>query len=108
MLLSTTQDVHSDSVGTTPTTVETDSARPFNVYTATIKHLSAHLSEGTLTSSEIVDTYLRQIEQWNPKLKALISVASRDQVIRLAEERDQERREGMVRGVMHGIPVVLK
>lgn len=80
----------------------------FNVYTAGIKELGDHLARGTLTSSQILSIYLQQIDRHNDRLRALIHVAPRDDLVRIAAERDTERKAGIYRGVLHGIPILVK
>ncbi|KAJ9102829.1 hypothetical protein QFC20_004936 [Naganishia adeliensis] len=91
------------------TYTKTDLTSPaINIYTSTIRSLSSQLSLGNLTSLQIVTAYLRQIDVHNPKLKALIHVGPREGLMALAREMDDERKEGKCRGVLHGIPIVLK
>ena len=83
----------------------------FNPLTATASHISSLLNEGSLTSERLIHIYLSQIEAHNHAglhLNALISVAPVDCLIESARELDRERREGKVRGLLHGIPVVVK
>jgi hypothetical protein len=79
-----------------------------NAYTSTIRSLSTQLYLGSITSVQLVTSYLRQIELHNPRLKALIHVASREGLVTLAREMDEERRGGKSRGALHGIPIVVK
>jgi amidase len=95
------------SLLTTYTKIEPDSP-DINIYTSTIRSLSLQLSLGNLTSLQIVTAYLRQIELHNPKLKALIHVAPRDELMALARESDNERQKGNCKGALHGIPIIVK
>jgi amidase len=64
-----------------------------------------------LTSVQIVRLYLKEIEQHNRRgrqLRALISVAPKHEVIKMARKLDDERARGKIRGPLHGIPIVLK
>lgn len=73
--------------------------------------LSEMLNAGAITSVEIVEAYLQQIDQHNRRgrqLRALISVAPRHELMRIAKRLDDERLRGKRRGPLHGIPVVLK
>ncbi|KAF2477601.1 amidase signature enzyme [Lindgomyces ingoldianus] len=73
--------------------------------------LSEMLNAGAITSVEIVESYLYQIEQHNRRgrqLRALISVAPRHELLRIARRLDDERLKGKRRGPLHGIPIVLK
>ena len=83
----------------------------FNPLTTSAAQLRDLLQSGRLTSVEIVDTYITQIEQHNHaglKLNALISVAPLDLLQRTARALDQERKDGRVRSALHGIPIVIK
>ncbi|KAK0644982.1 putative amidase [Lasiodiplodia hormozganensis] len=88
-----------------------DGQFPFDTLTATATSLSNMLRAGSLTSVELVDVYLAQIERHNRKgrqLRAIISVAPRYHLFAIARRLDDERRAGRVRGPLHGIPVVVK
>jgi hypothetical protein len=87
------------------------STPPFNVLTATASELQDRLRAGTLTSVEIITTYLTQIEKHNhagAKLNAMISVAPRESVLEAAEKLDLERVAGKLRGPLHGLPIIVK
>ena len=73
--------------------------------------LSEMLNIGAITSVEIVEFYLNQIEQHNRRgreLRALISVAPRHELVRIAKRLDDERLRGKRRSPLHGVPIVLK
>jgi len=79
--------------------------------TSSAYELSELLNQGTITSVEIVETYLHQIDQHNRRgrqLRALISVAPRHELLKMAKRLDAERVRGKRRGPLHGIPIVLK
>jgi hypothetical protein len=83
----------------------------FNPLTTSAAQLRDLLHSGQISSFEIVNTYVTQIEQHNHaglKLNALITVAPLDLLQRTARALDQERKEGRVRSELHGIPIVLK
>jgi amidase len=78
-------------------------------YEATIPALQADLAAGRVTSVQLVDAYLARIAAYDhqgPTLNAVVAVnpAAR----REAAALDRERREGHVRGPLHGIPVLIK
>jgi len=84
---------------------------PFDVLTTTAAELQERLDAGTLTSVEIITTYLAQIEKHNhagAKLNAIINVAPRESVLKAAEKLDRERSAGKVRGPLHGLPIIVK
>jgi amidase len=78
----------------------------FEVLPLSIVDLQAALTEGRITSRELVERYLTRIQQYDTQLKAIIAVnpRARDDADRL----DRERAQGKVRGPLHGIPIVVK
>jgi amidase len=73
--------------------------------------LSELMNAQAISSTEIVELYLYQIEQHNRRgrqLRALISVAPRHELLKIAKKLDEERLRGKIRGPLHGIPIVLK
>ena len=93
-------------------TSSSDTSIPeFDPLVVSAYELSEMLSAGAITSVEIVESYLHQIEQHNRRgrqLRALISVAPRHELIRIARRLDDERARGKRRGPLHGVPIVLK
>jgi amidase len=84
---------------------------PFNVLTTTATELETLLHEGSLTSVQIIETYLAQIEKHNhagAKLNAMITVAPRELVLKRAGELDRERKEETIRGSFHGLHIIVK
>ncbi|KAN0105996.1 amidase signature enzyme [Hyaloscypha variabilis] len=87
------------------------STPPFDVLTTTAVELQDRLKAGTLTSVEIITTYLGQIEKHNhagAKLNAVINVAPRELVLNAAEKLDRERSSGKIRSSLHGLPIIVK
>lgn len=67
------------------------------------------IREGRLTSVELVGTYLTQIEQFNrqgPSVQAVLSI--NPDALAIAAQRDQQLKEGVNLGPLHGIPVLVK
>jgi amidase len=64
------------------------------------------MEQGRTTSREIVQQSLTRIALYEDRLNAAIAVNPR--ALQEADERDRERRQGRVRGPLHGIPVALK
>jgi amidase len=88
----------------TPTT-QTPRAT-FTVVEATIPQMRAAMEQGRVTSRELVTEYLVRIATYEDLLNATIAVNPR--ALDEADVRDSERRQGKVRGPLHGIPVGLK
>ncbi|KAL2194061.1 amidase signature domain-containing protein [Corynascus similis CBS 632.67] len=80
----------------------------FDPLTTNATDLVRLLEDGKVNSVQVVLAYLSQIERYEPKLHAFISVAPREQLIAIASARDEERQQGHTRGPLHGIPIVLK
>ena len=69
--------------------------------------LSARLAAGDLTSRDAVDAHLARIATLDPSLRAFTQVFSAEARAD-ADARDEERRNGFVRGPLHGLPVTIK
>lgn len=78
----------------------------FSVVEATIPEIQQALAEGRITSRQLVDQYLQRIAKYELELRATMAVNPNAQA--LADQLDAERRDGKIRGPLHGIPVALK
>jgi amidase len=81
----------------------------FALNEATIDVLQQKMQQGVYTSRSITELYLKRIEQIDkagPGLHAVIEV--NPDALAIADQMDQERKAGKVRGPMHGIPVLVK
>ena len=86
-----------------------ESPERFDVTEKSVRDLRAALDSGAVTSADLVDGYLARIEafdQRGPAINAMIAINPRAR--ERALELDAERAAGMVRGPLHGIPVVVK
>lgn len=76
---------------------------------ATIIDLNQAFDAGTLTSVDLVEMYLKRIEAYDQKGPSLNSVIEvHPDVMEIAASLDRERAETGPRGILHGIPIVLK
>ena len=73
---------------------------------ATIPQLQSLMVSGELTSRELTRAYLRRIAALNPRLAAVIE--TNPDASAIAGRLDRERRDGDVRGPLHGIPILVK
>lgn len=73
---------------------------------ATIPELQARMASGALTSRQLTAKYLARIARINPLLHAVIE--TNPDALRIAAQLDLERRQGRLRGPLHGIPVLVK
>ncbi len=78
----------------------------FDVVEATIPQMQAALTEGRVTSRELVLLHLARIATYEDQLNAVITVSKT--ALAEADALDRERAAGRVRGPLHGIPVALK
>ncbi len=81
----------------------------FELEEATVAQLQEAMRSGRLSARSITEMYLNRIQELDrrgPALRAMIDV--NPDALEVAERLDEERREGQVRGPLHGIPVVLK
>jgi len=69
--------------------------------------LSRLLARGAVSSHEIVVAYLDRIAHLDSHLHAFVEVYG-DSALAQAQHADHERRNGNVRGPLHGLPVALK
>jgi len=57
-----------------------------------------------VSCKEVMQAYLAQIDRYNPKVNAIVSLQNRDGLLRQAEERDNQLTKGQYLGWMHGFP----
>jgi len=75
----------------------------------TIAELQEGYTNGDFTITEVVQSYLdriKDIDQKGPQLNAIIQI--NPDALGIAEQLDNELKEGKSRGAMHGIPVIIK
>jgi len=84
-------------------------AKAFELEEATIAQLQEGMQSGKYTARSLTEIYLARIQQidWKgPTLKSVLEV--NPDALAIADQLDKERREGRVRGPLHGIPVLIK
>jgi amidase len=94
--------------GCGPATTTTTAPR-FEVMERSITELATALDAGDVTSRQLVNSYLARItayDQQGPRLNAMVRIA--DDALAVADARDVERAQGLTRGPLHGVPVVVK
>ncbi|ESZ96658.1 hypothetical protein SBOR_2917 [Sclerotinia borealis F-4128] len=64
------------------------------------------LKNGDFSSEDLVRTYIKRIEQVN----ATVCVVSEinQNALKIAREKDEERSRGLARGILHGVPILIK
>ncbi len=86
-------------------TVKTDYST-FDLNEITIDELQRKMESGEMNAVEICEKYLERIKQVDPVLKSVIEL--NPDAVEIARQLDEERKNGNVRGHLHGIPVLFK
>lgn len=73
----------------------------------TIAEAAAQMRKRKISSVELTQAALAQIESVNPKLNAFITVTA-ERALQDARKADREMSRGKFRGLLHGIPLTLK
>ncbi|KAI1177400.1 amidase signature domain-containing protein [Nemania sp. FL0916] len=73
---------------------------------ATAETLMSGLEHGNYTSVDLVKAYHERIERINPLVNAVMEV--NPDATAIAEQLDEERTQGKLRGPLHGLPVLIK
>ncbi len=82
---------------------------PFSLETATVADLQARETAGTLSAVDLTKAYLARIARTNLEGPSLDAVRSLNpKALEEAAALDAERAAGHVRGLLHGIPVIVK
>lgn len=80
--------------------------RGIDIEELSIKQLRDHLSTERFTSKDLTQCYLKRIEMINPRIKAVIE--TNQDALAIADQLDQERKNGHVRSNIHGVAFVVK
>ena len=89
--------------------VAIDAAEAFVLDEETISSLGKKLDSGKYSSEQLVELYLKRIENIDkngPKLNAIIEI--NPDAVSIAKQMDNERKARKNRGSLHGIPIVIK
>ena len=73
----------------------------------TIGELSYLIKERLISSTEITKIYLERIKEYNQKLNVVVTLTE-DLALKQALQADEEIRNGIYRGPLHGIPYGIK
>lgn len=81
----------------------------FELNETTIDALQKQMQSGKLSSVSITKKYLQRIEaidKSGPQLNAVIEI--NPDAVSIAQQMDNERKAGKIRGALHGIPILIK
>lgn len=73
--------------------------------------LQGLLFSGLLTSTQLVEACLAQIEKHDRQgmnLRAMIAIAPKSKLLEMAQRLDTERENNNLRGPFHGLPIIVK
>jgi len=95
---------------TTGTPAPAPAAVPaFALEELTLRDLQDAMAAGRYTSRQLVELYLRRIDEIDRSGPTLRSIAEvNPDALRIADQLDAERRQRGARGPLHGIPIVIK
>ena len=71
----------------------------------TINQLQQKMSDGETTAVRLTADYLARSQTLDPLLKS--ALVRNPDALKIAEARDTEREKGQVRGLLHGIPILI-
>ncbi|KAH8897436.1 amidase signature enzyme [Thozetella sp. PMI_491] len=77
-----------------------------SLYSATLHDLASSLESGCFTSVDLVKAYVARIQEVNETIRAMVEL--NPDALSIAASLDAERKSGATRGVLHGIPIVVK
>ena len=89
-----------------PITVFASTKAVVDITTMSITDLAQALDKGYLTSELLVTLYLERIEAYNDDFNAIRQI--NDKAKEEARVLDEERNNGQIRSILHGIPIVVK
>jgi len=78
----------------------------FDFVEKSIPELQDAMTSGQLTSRDLTQGYIRRVQSLNPLLHSVIEL--NPNAMAIATQLDVERRQGHIRGPLHGIPLLVK
>ena len=89
-----------------PMTVFASTKSVVDITNMSITDIADALDKGYLTSELLVTLYLERIEAYDDEFNAIIEI--NENALEEAASLDEEREEGHIRSILHGIPIVVK
>lgn len=74
---------------------------------ASAKSIAKAIRDKSVSSYEVVEACIRQIETINPKINAVVQLDAQ-RALDQAKKADEELSKGQVRGTLHGVPMTIK
>ena len=79
---------------------------PVDVTSMNINELTDALDKEIITSEQLVNIYLERIEKYDKNYNSINQINKN--AVEEAKKLDKERKEGNIKGKLHGIPIVVK
>jgi len=76
-------------------------------YELTVSQAAQQIKEKNLSPVDLAQALLDRIDATDKDLKAWVTI-DREEVLSIAKEREEEARQGKIKGLLHGVPVGLK
>ena len=92
-------------------TQSTSNSKNIDLVAQSAAELQSLLSSKILTSTQLVEACLAQIERHDRQgmnLRAMIAIAPRSKLLETAQRLDAERENNNLRGPFHGLPIIVK
>jgi amidase len=70
--------------------------------------LARAIREKQVSCREVLTAFLAQIDRFNPRVNAIVSLQDRESLLKQADERDRQLSQGQYLGWMHGFPHAVK
>jgi amidase len=85
----------------------TASATPGPLHQMSARDLVAGMRKKQVSAREVLDAHLKQIEQVNPKVNAIVTLVA-EKAMQRAKDLDEGAAKGRFAGVLHGLPIAHK
>ena len=97
------------AIGLAPLGAQQQASNGFELNETTIARLQDGMAEGRYTSRQLVELYLKRIDETDRLGPALRSISETNpEALAIADALDAERKSKGSRGPLHGIPIVIK
>src|SRR5688572_5456680 len=71
------------------------------------RQMAARIRDESITAVDLLEAHLDQIDRWNPKLNAFVTI-DKDRARRQARQADDAVKAGRPLGPLHGVPLTIK
>ena len=79
---------------------------PVDITKMSLIEIEEAMNKGYITSEQLVNIYLERIDEYNDKFNAINQ--KNEHALEQAKQLDRMRKEGNIKGRLHGIPIIVK